>query len=212
MPWKCPRNRFGPSRPRSGCTSIRRPPGSTTASPKLGSCCVGDFLVANSTFTNWPAEETGLRLLLQRRSFRWRSRVLKLKPRLWQNSLRRIPLLTNSATNCCTSARVRRLDADHLFSTVIQLPQNGQVFANRCLGQTLTGRARIAAAQRHDGLRSKDGRWFPLPSQEGRCHQPLGGESLRKRHAGRNGELRRKGNSLHVKANAMPPRVHEKAR
>jgi hypothetical protein len=26
--------------------------------------------------------------------------VLKLKPRLWQNSLRRIPLLTNSATNC----------------------------------------------------------------------------------------------------------------
>ena len=26
--------------------------------------------------------------------------VLKLKPRLWQNSLRRMPLLTNSATNC----------------------------------------------------------------------------------------------------------------
>jgi hypothetical protein len=63
---------------------------------------------------------------------------LKLKPRLWQNSLRRIPLLTNSATNCCTSARVRRLDADNLFSTVIQLPQHRQVFANRCVGQTLT--------------------------------------------------------------------------
>jgi len=42
----------------------------------------------------------------QRRFFRWRSSVLKLKPRLWQNSLRRIPLLTNSATNCWTSARV----------------------------------------------------------------------------------------------------------
>jgi hypothetical protein len=27
-------------------------------------------------------------------------RLLKLKPRLWQNSLRRIPLLTNSATSC----------------------------------------------------------------------------------------------------------------
>jgi hypothetical protein len=47
-----------------------------------------------------PAEEVGLRLLFQRRFFRWRFRVLKLKPRLWQNSLRRIPLLTNSATNC----------------------------------------------------------------------------------------------------------------
>jgi len=52
-----------------------------------------------------PAEETGLNLLFQRRFFRWRSSVLKLKPRLWQNSLRRIPLLTNSATNCWTSAR-----------------------------------------------------------------------------------------------------------
>src|ERR1700721_1806618 len=44
------------------------------------------------------------------------------RQRLWQNSLRRIPLLTSSATNCCTSARVRRLDADDLFSTVIQPP------------------------------------------------------------------------------------------
>ncbi|PYX38121.1 MAG: hypothetical protein DMG75_04890 [Acidobacteria bacterium] len=60
---------------------------------------MGDSLAANSTFTNRPAEETGLRLLFQRRFFRWRFSVLKLKPRLWQNSLRRIPL-TNSATNC----------------------------------------------------------------------------------------------------------------
>src|SRR5271163_1458013 len=123
---------------KSGCTSIRRPPSSTRASPQLGSCCVGDFLAANSTGTKLPAEEVGLRLLFQRRFFRWRSRVLKLKPRLWQNSLRRIPLLTNSATNCCTSARVRRLDTDNLFSTVIQQPQHRQVFANRCVGQTLT--------------------------------------------------------------------------
>ncbi len=34
-----------------------------------------------------------------RRFFRWRSSVLKLKPRLWQNSLRGMPLLRNSATN-----------------------------------------------------------------------------------------------------------------
>jgi hypothetical protein len=84
---------------KSGCTSIRRPPGSTTASPKVASCCVGDLLAANSTFTNRPAEETGLRLLFQSRFFRWRSSVLKLKPRLRQNSLRRIPLLVNSATH-----------------------------------------------------------------------------------------------------------------
>jgi hypothetical protein len=58
------------------------------------------FLAANSTGTKRPAEEIGLRLLFQRCFFRWRSRVLKLNPRLWQNSLRRIPLLTNSATNC----------------------------------------------------------------------------------------------------------------
>jgi hypothetical protein len=49
--------------------------------------------------TNRPAEEAGLRLLFQRRFFRWRSSVLKLKPRLWRNSLRRMPLLMNSATN-----------------------------------------------------------------------------------------------------------------
>src|SRR6266704_3712184 len=72
---------------KSGCTSIRRPPGRTTASPQLDSCCAGDFLAANSSFTNRPpAEETALRLLFQQRFFRWRSSVLKLKPRLSQNS------------------------------------------------------------------------------------------------------------------------------
>ena len=79
---------------------MRRPPGSTTASPQVASSCVGDFLAANSTGTKRPAEVIGLRLFFQRGFFKWRSSVLKLKPRLWQNSLRRTPLLTNSATNC----------------------------------------------------------------------------------------------------------------
>jgi hypothetical protein len=73
--------------------SIRRRPGSATAGPQLASCCFGDFLAANSTGTKPPAGEVGLRLLIQCRFFRWRSRVLKFKPRLWQNSLRRKPLL-----------------------------------------------------------------------------------------------------------------------
>src|SRR6266853_5217664 len=85
---------------KSGCTSIRRPPGSTTASPQLGSCCVGDFLAANSTGTNRPAAEDALLFLFQRCFFRCLFSVPKLKPRLRQNSLRRRPLLTNSATNC----------------------------------------------------------------------------------------------------------------
>src|SRR5216117_2171439 len=55
---------------KSGCTSIRRPPGSTTASPQLGSCCVGDFLAANSTGTNRPAAEAALLFLFQRGFFR----------------------------------------------------------------------------------------------------------------------------------------------
>jgi len=59
---------------------MRRPSGSTTASPQLGSYCVRDFLAANSTGTNRPTEEIGLRLLFQRSFFRWRSSVLKLKP------------------------------------------------------------------------------------------------------------------------------------
>ena len=45
-----------------GCSSVRYPLGSTTAGPKLGFCCVGDFLASNSTGTNRPAEEIGLRL------------------------------------------------------------------------------------------------------------------------------------------------------
>src|SRR5207244_1993232 len=40
-----------------------------TASPQLGSCCVGDFLAANSTGTNRPAAEAALLFLFQRRFF-----------------------------------------------------------------------------------------------------------------------------------------------
>jgi len=65
---------------KSGCTSIRRLPDSTTAGPQLGSCCVGDFLAANSTGTNRPAEEAALLFLFQRCFFRCRLSVPKLKP------------------------------------------------------------------------------------------------------------------------------------
>lgn len=51
-------------------TSIRRPRGSTTASPQLGPCCVGDVLAANSTGTNPPTEEAALLFLFQRYFFR----------------------------------------------------------------------------------------------------------------------------------------------
>ena len=123
---------------KSGCTSIRRPPGSTTASPQLGSHCVGDFLVANSTFTNRPAEETGLRLLFQRRFFRWRSRVLQLKPRLWQNSLRRMPCsqtLTPTAVPQLVSAVSVPLPA--VLRSSIQL-EHRLYLPNRCVARTLT--------------------------------------------------------------------------
>ena len=79
---------------------MRRPPVSTTARPQLASCCVGDLLAANSTGTNRPAEEDARLFFFQRWFLRCRFSVPKLKPRLRQNSLRRIPLLTNSATNC----------------------------------------------------------------------------------------------------------------
>ena len=103
---------------------MRRPPGSNTASPQLGSCCVGDFLAADSTGTNRPAEETGLRLLFQRRLFTWRFSVPKLKSRLLQNSLRCMPLLMNSATNSRTSARVRRLCAETFCPPLIRKLQH----------------------------------------------------------------------------------------
>ena len=93
---------------KSGFTSIRRPPDSTTASLQLASCCVGGFLTANSTGIKRPAEEVARLCFFQRCSFKCRFSVPKLNRRLRQNSLRRIPLLMNSATNSRTSPRVRR--------------------------------------------------------------------------------------------------------
>jgi hypothetical protein len=55
------------------------------------------FLTANSTGTNRPAEDAALIFFFQRRFFRCQFSAPKLKPRLRQNSLRRMPLLTNSA-------------------------------------------------------------------------------------------------------------------
>jgi hypothetical protein len=43
--------------------------------------------MANSTAANLPFAGVLLVCLFRRRFFRWRSSVLKLKPRLWQNSL-----------------------------------------------------------------------------------------------------------------------------
>jgi len=54
------------------------------------------------------------------------------------NSLRLIPLLTNSATNCRTSARARRLGADNSVFAVIRTLQHRPRLPNRCVGQTLT--------------------------------------------------------------------------
>src|SRR5271165_4768802 len=123
---------------KSGCTSIRRPPESTTASPQLGSCCVGDFLAANSTGTNRPAEEALLLFLFQRCFFRCRFSVPKLKPRLRQNSVRRMPLLINSATSCWTSVRVRRRRVDIFCFPFIQLLHHTRFSSKRCVAKTLT--------------------------------------------------------------------------
>src|ERR1700722_3856740 len=66
-----------------------------------------------------------------RRLFRCRSGVPRLKRRLREDSLRRMALLTNSATNYSTSAGVCRLGADNRFSIVIGLLRHKSVSANR---------------------------------------------------------------------------------
>src|ERR1035437_4919013 len=96
---------------------------------------------ANSTGINRPAEEALLLFLFQRCFFRCRLSVPKLKPRFLQNSLRRMPLLTNSVTSCRRSTRVRRLGSATFFSTVIELLQHRHYSANRCVAQTLTADA-----------------------------------------------------------------------
>jgi hypothetical protein len=73
-----------------------------------------------------------------RRFLKWRSSVLKLKPRLRQNSLRRMPLFTNSATNCRTSPRVRRRRTVIRSSPCIPRLHHKHRFSNRCVSRTLT--------------------------------------------------------------------------
>jgi hypothetical protein len=58
------------------------------------------FLGGQLHGTNRPAEEAFLLFLFQCCFFRCRLSVPKLKPRFLQNSLRRMPLLTNSVTSC----------------------------------------------------------------------------------------------------------------
>ena len=108
-----------------------------SASPQLGSCCFGDFLAVNSTGTKRPPAGALLVFLFHRRFLRWRSSVPKLKPRLRQNSLRRIPLLANSDTNCGTPLA---------SSAFVPLPpvlcsclhfRTGLRLSNRCVARTL---------------------------------------------------------------------------
>ena len=66
-----------------------------------------------------PAEETVLRLLFQRRFFKW----------------------------LCTSARVRRLDADNLFSTVILHPAVFQIAAGPRAAVCLNKAIKIVSVQ-----------------------------------------------------------------
>jgi hypothetical protein len=80
--------------------------------------------MANSTANNWLSAAVLLVFLFHGRFFRWRSSVLKLKRRLRQNSLRLIPPLTKSATNCWTSARVRRFRTITCCSPFILLLQH----------------------------------------------------------------------------------------
>src|SRR5271157_4581107 len=158
---------------KSGCTSIRRPPDSTTASAQLGSCCVGDFLAANSTGTNRPAEEALLLFLFQRCFFRCRSSVPKLKPRLRQNSVRRMPLLTNSATSCSISARVRRRLAATCCFSFIQPLHHTRFASKRCVAQTLT--LQCSLCPRTYVLMSLFGFWWGLffPSLGSEPTRPL---------------------------------------
>ena len=67
------------------------------------------------------------------------------------NSLRRMPLLMNSATNCWTSARVRRLGAENSVFAVIRTLQHRPRHPNRCVGQTLTGSHVLTLCPKHAG-------------------------------------------------------------
>jgi hypothetical protein len=129
---------------KSGCASIRRPPGSTTASPQPASCCVADFLVANFTGTNRPAK------LLYSSSSRAAcsdddSACRSASP--GSGKIRCVACRCSQTPQPTAELRlaVRRLGVDHFFSTVIELVQHRHDSATqtrlreRCVGQTLTG-------------------------------------------------------------------------
>jgi hypothetical protein len=103
-------------------TSIRRPLANTTASPPLSLCPVTSR-PANSTVSSRPTGLTTWRFL--RCLFRCRLSVPQDRPRLRQNSLRRMPLLSNSATNCSTCAGVRRRRTATRCSAFIPSLQHG---------------------------------------------------------------------------------------
>jgi hypothetical protein len=92
------RSKVGTSKLRS--TSILRPLDNTTVNLQLASLSAAGFPVANSTPSNLQSARVLFLFLSHRRFFRWRANVLKLNPRLWQNSFCRMPLLANSPTNC----------------------------------------------------------------------------------------------------------------
>jgi hypothetical protein len=126
-----------------------------------------------------PSTRAGLRLLFQRRSFRWRSRVLQLKPRLWQKSLRRIPLFTNSATNLFnlrsrTSLGRRQLCFCGHPDTSTQPPPVEQVCWSdaytRLANETAYGKARSDAAPK--SVANKKGQTTSAASTIGPWKEP----------------------------------------
>lgn len=83
-----------------GPTSILRPPDNTTANPQLD---VLNAVVGLPATNSTPSNLESVRVLFfffHRRFFKCRANVLRLKPRLRQNSFWRMPLLANSDTNC----------------------------------------------------------------------------------------------------------------
>jgi hypothetical protein len=77
----------------SRCTSILHPPDNTKANPVVDFLSSADFSPANSTPSSLHSAREFFLFRFHRRFFRWRASVLKLKPRLRQNSFRRMPLL-----------------------------------------------------------------------------------------------------------------------
>jgi hypothetical protein len=69
------------------------PPDNPKANPVVDFLSSADFSAANSTPSSLHSAREFFLFRFHRRFFRWRASVLKLKPRLRQNSFRRMPLL-----------------------------------------------------------------------------------------------------------------------